>query len=399
MSDIVLATASLAFEQRVRRSFEGSLNGSLRRWTDGDMQLVRAARTFDELAELPDLLVIGPDVPVDVALNVARTFDQDRPEISVVVVAPPTPDLWQQALHVGVRDVIDPEVADQEMRLAFERAIDAASRRRQNLQSTVHPERSGKVITVVAPKGGAGKTALASNLGVGLAARFPGQAVIVDLDLQFGDITHVLGLVPEHTMADAAGVRDSLDLTTLKVYLTPRPGDLFVLCAPDSPAAGEEVPPGQVSRILRLLAAEFDYVIVDTPAGITEHTLSAIELSTDLLLVCDLNLSSVRGMRKVVDALDRLDISAAPRHLVLNRADSRVGLDPREVPSMVGLPVAIEIPSTRAVPLSMNQATPVVEADPKAPISRKVGEMIDMFAARPAEVGSSGGGFLKRRRG
>ena len=394
MSGVVLATASLAFEQRVRRAFGGALNGSLRRWNDSDLQMVSAPKGTDDLKDLPDLVVFGPDVPIEVAMKVARTFDSDRPEVSVVVVAPPSPELWQQALHVGVRDVVDPDGSDDDMRLAFERAIEAAGRRRLAINSTIHPERGGRVITVLAPKGGSGKTAIASNLAVGLARRNPGKTVIVDLDLQFGDITHVLGLIPEHTMADAAGVRDSLDLTTLKVYLTKR-ADLYVLCAPDSPAAGEEVPPGQVSRILRLLAAEFDYVVVDTPAGITEHTLSAVELSSDLMLVCDLNVSSVRGMRKVVDALDRLDISNAPRHLVLNRADSRVGLDPREVPAMVGIPIAGEIPSTRSLPLSMNQAVPVLESEAKAPVSKKLRELVGLFAAVPARSG----GHRKRRRG
>lgn len=388
MSRVVLATASLAFEQRVRRAFDGTLNGDLRRWRDDDMQLVTASRGLENVGELPELVVLGPDIPAEVALNVARTFDRERPEVSVVLVAPPTPGLWRDALHVGVRDVVDPESSDDDMRLAFERAMDAASHRRASLHSANHPDQLGKVVTVIAPKGGSGKTALASNLGVGLASQFPGKVVIVDLDLQFGDITHVLGLVPEHTMADASGVRDSLDLRTLKVFLTPRRDNLYVLCAPDSPADGEDISAGQVSRIIRLLAAEFDYVVVDTPAGITEHTLSSIELSTDLLLMCDLNVSSVRGMRKVVDALDRLDMTAATRHLVLNRADSRVGLDPRDVPGMVGLPVAFEMPSTRAIPLSMNQAQPVLESEAKAPVAKKLRDIVELFAAVPATKSS-----------
>jgi pilus assembly protein CpaE len=257
MSRIVLTTTDDEFEARVRSAFNGTLNENLRRWRDDDVLLVEAERDeLDRDEEPPELLVFGPDIPVSVSLDVARKFDERRPEISMIIVAPPTPELWQDAIRAGVRDVLPPDAADHELRRSFDKAIEIAARRRSSLGAGEGSDGAGgRVITVVSPKGGAGKTAIASNLAVRLANARPGEVALVDLDLQFGDCTYTLGLDPEHTFADAARAPGVLDLTTLKVFLTPRHGDLYVLCAPDTPAEGEEIPERRINRIIRLLAS------------------------------------------------------------------------------------------------------------------------------------------------
>jgi pilus assembly protein CpaE len=373
MSGVVLATPSLAFEQRVRRAYGGELNGQLTRWHD-EIMFVDADKAVRELAELesPHVVAIGPNVPVDTALDLARSFEALHPEVSVIVIAEPSPELWEHALRAGVSDVLTPDSSDVEIRRTVQRATEVAERRRQNvIQEVIEPVDTAKVITVVAPKGGSGKTALATNLAVALAATNTGSVVLVDLDLQFGDIANSLSLVPDHTMADLLTASGGLNPTMLKVFLTPRDDNLFVLCAPVSPEDGEKISDTDVERMIRLLAAEFDYVVVDTAAGLTEATLAAIELSTDLMLICDLSVSAVRGMRKVVDALDRLDMTRGTRHFVLNRADSKVGVDAAEAAAVMGMPVSVELPSARAVPLSMNQGRPVVETAPRSPVAKR----------------------------
>jgi pilus assembly protein CpaE len=373
MSGIVLATPSVAFEQRVRRAYGGELNGSLARWHD-DVMFVDTDKAVRELTdtENPHVVAIGPNVPVDAALDIARSFEAAHPEVAVIVIAEPSPELWEQAMRAGVSDVLTPDCSDVELRRTVQRASEVAQRRRQNvIQEVIQPADTAKVITVVAPKGGSGKTALATNLGVSLAATDTGSVVIVDLDLQFGDVANAMSLVPDHTMADLLTSSGGLNPTMLKVFLTPRDQNLFVLCAPHSPEEGEAISETDIERLIRLLAAEFDYVVIDTAAGLTEATLAAIELSTDLMFICDLSVSAVRGMRKLVDALDRLGIQKPQRHFVLNRADSKVGVDTKDAASVMGMPVSVELPSARTVPLSMNQGIPVVEHSPRSPVAKR----------------------------
>ncbi|MDH3470240.1 MAG: AAA family ATPase [Acidimicrobiia bacterium] len=381
MIRILLASSSATFEHRVRNAYEGSLNGDMRRATEDQLEngahLEFAKRVPDSTA----VLAIGPDVPVKIALEMAASFDQHRPEVSVVMVAPVEPDLFQQAMRSGVRDVIAPEATDSELRDAIDRALEGSDRRRGAPVAPPEPEGPiGKIITVVSPKGGSGKTTIATNLAVSLAKAQPGKVVLVDLDLQFGDITFTLGLQPEKSIHDATSMAGTLDLTTLKLFLTPRRDGLFVLCAPGSPAEGEEVSAELAAEAIRLLATEFPLVVIDTSAGLTEHTLAAIDQSTDVVMACDLSRTSVLSTRKVIDALDALQITEPNRKLVLNRAGSRVGVEEQEVVSTIGMRVDIGIPSSRAVPVSMNEGVPIVESNAKSDVARKIMELASQFA-------------------
>jgi len=190
------------------------------------------------------------------------------------------------------------------------------------------PSRQTKVIVVISPKGGSGKTAVSSNLAVALAQRFPGRVVAVDLDVQFGDLGTALSLTPEHTLAQLART-SQIDATMVKLFLTLHYNGLYVLAGANDPVDADSIGHKHVSEVLPLLAQNFDYVIVDTPAGLDERTLAAIECATDLLLVSSLDVTSIRSLRKALDALEKMSVKAE-RHLVLNRADAKVGLDPSD---------------------------------------------------------------------
>ena len=243
--------------------------------------------------------------------------------------------------------------------------------------SMVQP-RQPKIITVISPKGGSGKTAVASNLAVALAQRCPGRVAAVDLDLQFGDLATAMSLTPEYTLAQLSRTAQ-IDATTVKLFLTPHDSGLFVLASANDPAEADSITPAHISRVLPLLAQTFDYVIVDTPAGLDERTLAAIERTTDLLLVSSLDVTSIRSLKKAVDALDQLGIPAA-RLFVLNRADAKVGLDPADAEKAVGMKIACAIPSTRAIPLSLNLGKPVVVSEPRSPVARQMQQLAQWFA-------------------
>ena len=138
---------------------------------------------------------------------------------------------------------------------------------------------AGKVIVVISPKGGSGKTAVSSNLAVALAQRHPGRVVAVDLDVQFGDLGTALSLTPEHTLAQLART-SQIDATTVKLFLTPYEHGLYVLAGANDPVDADSIGHAHVSAVLPLLAQNFDYVVVDTPAGLDERTLAAIECAT-----------------------------------------------------------------------------------------------------------------------
>ena len=240
------------------------------------------------------------------------------------------------------------------------------------------PHRS-KVIVVVSPKGGAGKTAVSSNLAVALAQRHPGRVVAVDLDVQFGDLGLAMSLDAERTLAQLARA-GQIDATTLKLHLTAGPHGLFVLAGAGDPVDADSIGHAHVSQVLPMLAESFDFVIVDTPAGLDERTLAALECATDLLMVSSLDVTSIRSLRKALDAFDHIGLSA-DRRLVLNRADSKVGLDPSDAEDVMGMKIACSIPSSREIPLSLNLGTPVVISEPKSAVARQLQQLSRLYAA------------------
>jgi pilus assembly protein CpaE len=392
VSRLVLATEDAAFADRVRRAFDGEFNGELRYWRDGLLGDDPARAVTELVHHGAEVVALGPGLPSDSALQLARAFDHERPEIGVVIVAEPSPGLLKSALRAGARDVIAPNVPDSELRAALEHALGTVSHRRQVLDTRTEPEApTTRVTTVLCPKGGAGKTTLSANLAVGLARRAPGRVVLVDLDLQFGDVASALQLTPEHTIADAVEA-PKLDATTLKVFLTAHRQDLYVLCAPSSPVLADGIDAGDVQRVLELLVASFDHVVVDTASGLDEATLAALEVSTDLVLLSAPDVPCVRGTRKEIDALQLLGGPAQRWHFVLNRADARTGLTVSDIESTVGLEVDVAVPESRAVPLALNQGITIVESEPRSGPAQAFLSLVDRLAPAPPSTNGKGAG-------
>lgn len=345
-----------------------------------------------------DVVFVGPDIDVQYALDYAYEFDLQRSDVTVILCAPASADVLGEALHAGVRDVVDPLAADDRILDAYKRATDATARARSHTAIEERgPDTGAQVIAVAGPKGGSGKTTVATNLAVGLASSAPGQVAIVDLDLQFGDVATALQLLPEHTVADAARTIAGLDTMGMKVLLTHHPLDLYALCAPDSPAEGERVTAAQIGEVLGLLRREFRYVVVDTTAGLGEHTLAALEAATDIVLICAMDVPGVRSFRKTLLTLDEIGLTGAIRHTVLTRADARVGLNLEDIERTIGRSIDVTIPSTRAVPLSLNQGTPILQTDQRrSAVYQSLAGLTGRFAEMPTVSGESR--LWKRRR-
>jgi pilus assembly protein CpaE len=242
----------------------------------------------------------------------------------------------------------------------------------------VAPQRTAKVIVVISPKGGSGKTAVSSNLAVALAQRHPGRVVAVDLDVQFGDLALALSLTPERNLAQLTRTSE-IDATTVKVHLTPAMERLFVLAGASDPVDAESITAAQIAQLMPILTEGFDFIVIDTPAGLNDLTLAALDHATDVLLVSSLDVTSIRSLRKANDTMSHIGITAS-RNLVLNRADSKVGLEPSDAEEAMGMKISCSIPSHRQIPLSLNLGTPVVVAEPKSSAAKQFQQLALLFA-------------------
>lgn len=375
MRPIVLFACPPRLEQHVAAVLDEAARPRLRRWSD---PIDRPGTVSGLLTIDPAVVILGSGLGDDSALRLAGEIDRAGRGISVVVVAEVAPRTMARALAAGARAVIPPDPDRATLREALRNAL-AVSERRPEATPPETPvladTRRGRVITVASPKGGAGKTVVASNLAVVLAQMAPRRVVIVDLDLQFGDIAYALTLHPRHTIYDAA-TSPAIDTTALKVFLAHHECDLYALCAPDDPARGELIEADRAGEIINTLAAEFDYVVVDTGAGLTEHTLTALDSSTDAVLITDADVPSIRHLAKVVSALDHVGLDALRRHFVLNRADARIGVRMGDILSSVGLEMDIEIPTSREVAISLSRGVPITITDPRSTMAKRVTRLV-----------------------
>ncbi len=321
-------------------------------------------------AGTPHVVVLGPAVPLERAFVLAGHVDVAAPATSVVVVAPADPDLWMSAMRAGVRDVLAADAGPAEVEAVLGRAAGLARARWEASQAAVGSRPDHRVIVVASPKGGVGKTTVSTNLAVGLARSGAGSTVIVDLDVQFGDVASALALAPEYSLPDTVHGAASNDPLVLKTFLTRHPSGLHVVAGSESPAAGDAVTAEQVGRLIDTLSREFRYVVVDTAPGLSDHTLMALEKSTDLVLMSSMDVPGVRGLRKELDVLGELGLVPAGRHLVLNMADPAGALSMADVEATVGTPLDVVLPRTAAVTLSTNTGAPLLETGSRDAVAR-----------------------------
>jgi pilus assembly protein CpaE len=344
------------------------------------------------------LVVIGPGTPIDDALAFTADLRLDRPAVGVVLIRNKVDvRLLSQALQCGVREVV-PVGDDCALASACERSRHISQRLLGGASFGGEPTPEGEIVTVFAPKGGVGKTTLSTNLGVALAAEGR-QVCVVDLDLASGDIAISVQLDPVRTLVDAVPMAGHLDTTGAASLLTPyRPG-LHMLLAPVAPGDAEKVTPALVGELLEVLRGMFGYVVVDTPAYLSEHVLSALDVSVHQVLIATPDVPSLKNLRVTTDMLDLLSYPREARSIVLNRSDSDVGLSADDVERVLRAPIAAHIPSSRAVPLSINNGTPITLANPEHPVSRAIASFAQRQLLGIAPASSPGRAGWRRGRG
>ena len=379
MSRFVLITPNTDFDARVRQAVAGGLPGGVQ--TFAFVNPANPGELFANLnQERPEVLILGPDVPIEDALRLATVFDVQLPELSVILVGEPEPEFVLLAMRAGIRDILSPASDPAQIRVLLERACQSyASRTRATAVQQPDSKPRGLVIGVFSPKGGVGKTTIATNIAIGLGRVAPMGVVIVDLDLQFGDVASGLYLNPEHTVTDAVSASASQDSLVLKAFLTVHPSSIYALCAPRTPVEADDITPQQVSRLIEQLAEQFQYVVVDTAPGLPEVGLAAMEQCTDVVRVSAMDVPSIRGLRSGLEILRRLDLLPETRHVVLNMADSKSGLSVQDVEATIGAPVDVSIPRSKAVAYSTNRGIPVLQDGRKDPAVKGLRQLVTRF--------------------
>ena len=334
-----------------------------------------------------DILVAGPSLGTRSGLARLRIIAEELPEMRLVLAFSRRPDAsLRDIVRTGAIDLLQLPVEDTELVDSLERAaalirqappaapVVVSTEVAQPVQAVpAEQDRPGIVYTISSATGGCGKTFYATNLAWFLHHWLGKKVCIVDLDLQFGEVSTALRLRPKYTIFDALQREDSdeSDLQAhIEEYTVVHDTGIHVLAAPRDPSEADRISPPDVTRILEAVRNRFDFVLVDTPPALAETVLAAFDLSDLLYVMATLDLPSVRNMSVFLSTLDRLKIDTDNLRLVLNKAEEDIGIDIDQVTKLFPQGFESILPYAKEVSRSINLGMPVMAASPDAEISR-----------------------------
>jgi pilus assembly protein CpaE len=334
-----------------------------------------------------DAVLIGCEENPDAALAFTEGVAANFPDRAVLFLSMGTANGFAgRALAAGAEDVVelpfsngeppspeDRERAARELAAALRKGV--ARRRRATSGPRVA---QGRMIAVVGPKGGAGKTFVSANLAVGLAQSGE-RVVLVDLDLQFGDAAITLGLPPAQTVYDLVVSGGSLDAEKLGDYLVPHESGARVLQAPARPDQATYVEIPFLRQLFDLLRATEDFIIVDCGPGFTPEVIAVIDAATDVCMVGTVDAAALKNTKLGLEALDLMGVELNHLKLVLNRADSSVGVSPHDAQSVSGREADVLIPSHRDVARSSSEGEPIILSQPRSHAGRALRDLADSY--------------------
>lgn len=319
----------------------------------------------------PVVCVFGPGLAVPLGFQQVNQLVSTYQEVNAIfAVEEVSTSVLQGALRAGARDTVT--ATD---RVALAQAVDrvgelfahVSSRAPAVAESRATP---GRMIAVFSTKGGVGKSTVAINVAVAMARRTRERVALLDGDLQFGDVAVMLGLPPQYTVLDAAASTQFGDPEMLRPLLGRHDSGLLVLAAPTEPVLGSPLRPDEIISVCDGLRSLCAYVVVDLPTQFDEYVLSVVEAADEVLLVGSMDIPSVKNLKIGLQALDLAAIAGPKLRLVLNRANTQVKLDVREIERVLGMRAEFPIPSDIAVPMSVNEGVPVVDYEPRSAATR-----------------------------
>lgn len=335
----------------------------------GEIQVVGVIEGLEEswttLQETPtDLLLIACHGYSERALVLIDGAVKQRPDRPVVVLSDGSPNgFTRRVFEAGADDIVTLPDRPEAVLFALEKAI----ARRQGTAAV--GVATAPMVCVLGPKGGTGKTLTSCNLAVALAG-MGHRTVLVDLDLQFGDVGLALGLAPDHTIHDLAKSGGSLDVEKVGSFLAEHPSGLRVLLAPTRPDQAATVSVEFLREVYTVLRAGFEYVVVDTSPGFTPEVIASIDSSSHVCMVAMLDSLSLKNTKLGLETLELMGYDRDRIRLVLNRSDTRVGISRDDVREITGRDPDVLVPSDRDIPRSVNEGMPIVNTKPRSEAAR-----------------------------
>ncbi|HEX3032060.1 MAG TPA: response regulator [Bacillota bacterium] len=354
-----------------------------------DMEVVAEAENGEQAVKKaekhkPDIILMDINMPVMDGITATELIALSVPQAGVIIMSVQgEQEYLKKAMMAGAREYMVKPFSSDDLTSTIRRVFEFEKKRTVNLVTTetsVKGKREPKIITVFSTKGGVGKTTLGTNLAVSLAKDRGAKVALVDLDLQFGDVSVLLNVVPKRTITELVQEIGNLDSEMLETFLVSHSSGIKILPAPTRPEYAELITGSHIEKILNLLKSNYDYIIVDTPAFFHETNLTAIEMCDQILLIIALELPTIKNVKLAMEVLENLHQKGKIK-LILNRSSGDMGIKYPDVERSLGFLVASHIPSEgRIVVNAVNKGVPFVLSDPNSKVAQAIRDLGQLVA-------------------
>jgi pilus assembly protein CpaE len=344
---------------------------------DGRTRLLAGGDDIEQLEEQvkglrPHVVVVALGAQAEAALKFVERLTVGSPQTAIICASrDASPDLILRSLRAGAREFLRLPLIAEEFRTVLDRVCEFRPDQEEA------PKKRGRVLAVFSSKGGTGTTFIATNLAAALNA----PTVLVDLNLQAGDLGLFLGVEPKFSIADLVENRERVDDSLLRSYLAPHSENLSLLAAPREADSADDIEPEHVFQVLEILRERCEYVVIDPQHTFDAITLAALDQADDILLVLTLDIPAIRSTQRALQIFDRLGYPRHKIHIVVNRFSKQIDLDLRQVERFLGERVMGYVQSDyRMAVNSINLGQPLVASDPASKLATELRQIASRFS-------------------
>ncbi len=386
---------------------------------ESDIEVVGSAASGREAIEMaarltPDVVLMDINMPDMDGISATERLSSEVPTAAVVMMSVQgEADYLRRSMLAGAREFLVKPFSSDELTSSI-RQVYTREREKQSRMAVAPPAPSastggaaptavavrptssqresgepGRVVAVFGPKGGVGRTTLAVNLAVAAATELGQQTVLVDGSFQFGDVGVLLNLNPKNkSIADIIPELENGEIESLDTFVINHSAGIKVLLAPPSPEMAELITPVGAKRMVEALRAENDLVVVDCMSTFNDTTLAILDLADTVLTMLSLEITSIKNIRLFLEVADQLGYAQDKVRLVLNRADSSLGIRVADVEHSIGRRVDHTIVSDgRSVVYALNRGVPFFLSNREAQVSQDVLRLASaVVGAKPEEA-------------
>lgn len=338
--------------------------------------------------KLQSLVLLGPDYKLEDVQKLLQNYSTSLRYVKIILLVGKTStSLLKEAIKLNIHDVLEFPFTYNDLNESVKRAKDIfkeilAEQTGVPKEKAAPGEKGAKKITIFSTKGGSGKSFIATNLAIDLANLLKKKVALFDLNYQFGDVALMLNLFPKHTVYDIMSVIDQLDSEMLNSFLTTHSSGVKVLPAPIDPTQNEAISTKTTKKILDTLSEFNDYIVIDTPSSFSDNVLLIIEETDYLCMMTSMDVPSIKNLKITLQLLEQLKFPPEKIILILNRADTKVGITIDEIKKTIGRSIDITIPSNRVVPISVNKGVPVVTDAPRSSVSQSIHKLTNLLKSK-----------------